>query len=98
MAGILDYVRPVWADHLPRRVERGLSAMVSETAAAADPALARVRRSCAAVRVLPLHPGLGARRDACVGLLDTYRGFLRRVAADGRRGAGTWPEDTRSRC
>jgi hypothetical protein len=98
MAGILGYVRPVWSYRIPRHVERSLDALVSRSAAGAGGPLQQVRRSCAAVDVLAVHPGLRSRQAACVGLLDTYARFLREVVRDGHRATGEWPEDDGSGC
>lgn len=93
VSGILAYVRPVWPYRLPRHVQRSLDGMVSEAAVGTDRPLAGVRRSCAAVDILPLHAALRQRRAQCLQLLDTFIGFLRGIAQDGSRAAGEWPID-----
>jgi hypothetical protein len=98
MSGILGYVEPVWSYRLPPGIERRIAAMVSEAAVGTDRPLARVRRNCAAVEVLALHPGLRERQTACVQLLDTYTSFLRGVVRDGSRAAGAWPETDSTGC
>jgi hypothetical protein len=93
MSGILNYVRPVWAYETAPHVHRSLMGMVSRTALHAGSSLVQVRRSCAAVDVLAVHPGIRAHRDACVAVLDAYARFLRAVTGDGDVASGNWPDD-----
>ncbi|MFN8193421.1 MAG: hypothetical protein U0R80_03965 [Nocardioidaceae bacterium] len=91
VSAMVTYVRPVLDSGGSAELRSSMYALVSSSATGSAASLDDARARCHAVRVLPLHTRLGARRDACLrGLADTTA-FLDRLALDGRVVAERWP-------